>query len=133
MKGNSKMEPLVNFQLYTNEISIKNNKLPVGEFKIAPKFTRRIGTVDSTHMCTELKVEMINTEETPFPVDITICLTGVFDISKLDKKDVDQFMQIQTVHVMLPYIRSMVSNITSSALMPPIQLPIYDAAKLFDQ
>ena len=34
------METLANMQLVTNEISMKVNDIPDGEFKIIPKFTR---------------------------------------------------------------------------------------------
>lgn len=126
------MEPLVNMQLITNEVSIKNNNLPNGQFTINPKFTRNIGAIDESHAFTELKVEILNSEDAPFPVDVVVSLTGLFDISTLPEKDVDAFLKFQAVHILLPYIRSMVSSITASSLMPPILLPIVDAKALFN-
>ncbi|MBQ6606494.1 MAG: protein-export chaperone SecB [Firmicutes bacterium] len=127
------MQPLVNMQLVTNEISIKNNHLPDGQFTIQSQITRNIGVLDETHSTVELVLEILNTEEHPFPVDIRISLTGVFDISTLPAEAHDSFLKLQAIQIMYPYLRTMLTNITSSSLMPPIVLPIVDVSTLFPE
>jgi preprotein translocase subunit SecB len=127
------MQPLVNMQLVTNDISIKNNHLQDGQFNVSPQITRNIGVIDKDHSSVELILEIINNEESPFPVDIHVSLTGIFDISGLPSEAVDNFLKIQSVQILFPYIRSMVSCITSCSLLPPIILPIIDVRNLFPE
>ena len=91
------MQPLVNMQLITNEISIKNNHLPDGQFNFSPKITRNIGVVDKDHSAVEIIVEAVNSSDNPFPVDIRASVTGVVDISALQPDAVDSFLKIQAV------------------------------------
>lgn len=125
------MTTKVDMQLITNELSIKNNQLPPGTFKIDPRVTRNIGVIDDTHRFTQLIVEIVNSMETPFPIDIRADMTAVFDISSLPEDKVDDFLKHQAVAIVLPYIRGMISSATANALMPPIVIPIIDVAELF--
>ncbi len=127
------MQPLVNMQIVTNEISIKNNHLPEGQFTIQSQINRNIGILDDTHSTVELVLDILNTEEHPFPLDIHISLTGIFDISTLPAEARDSFLKLQAVQILYPYLRTMLTNITSSSLMPPIILPIVDVSTLFPE
>ena len=121
----------MNMRLATNEISIKNNFLPKGSFNLAPQIRRIIGQVDDTHASVEIRLEIRNTEENPFPVDVTASMTGIFDMSNIEEKDRDNFLKIQSVQLILPHIRSLIASTTAAALMTPLMLPIYDARTLF--
>ncbi len=125
------MTTQVNMQLVTNEISVRNNQLPPGTFNINPRFRRNIGIIDETHSFTQLVVEIKNSAENPFPVDITADLTAVFDISTIPQEKLEDFLKHQAVHILMPYIRGMISSVTANALMVPIVLPVYDAEQLF--
>ncbi len=125
------MEPIVNMHIMTNEVRLKSNGLTGENFQIKPRFTRDIKQLDDTHWAASLRVEIMNTEENPFPVEIIVDMTGLFDVSRLDKKDIQSFMKIQTLQLMLPHIRNIIANLTTAALMNPLMLPIYDARKLF--
>ena len=125
------MEPLVSFQLITNEMSIKNNHLQEGSFSISPRVTRSISEIDAAHFAVQLIFELVNTPDVPFPVDIRIDLTGMFDTGNLPKDGIDEFLKYQAVQIMFPYIRSMVSSMTSGAMMVPVVLPIIDVREMF--
>lgn len=127
------MNTLVNYKLITNNISIKNNHLKDGKFPVDPKISRRIDTIDEKLSAVTYNFELKSTEEKQFPVDIEISITGIFDISKLDKKDVKDFLEIQTCQILFPQIRTMVSTLTAAASMTPLLLPIIDARKLFSE
>ena len=127
------MGALMNMRLATNEISIKNNFLPKGSFNLAPQIRRIIGEVDDTHASVEIRVEIRNTEENPFPMDVTASMTGIFDMSSIEEKDRDNFLKIQSVQLILPHLRSLIASTTAAALMTPLMLPIYDARKLFPE
>lgn len=122
---------LANMHIVTNQLSIKNNNLPDGAFECHPAFTRQTGWVDEKTAYTQLTVEVKNSEEHPFPVDIYVDVVGVFEITGLPKDQVDHFLKEQAVQVVFPYIRSMISSAMSTAMMPPLILPIIDVRKLF--
>jgi len=125
------MENVANIQILTNEVKVKNNFISGNEFKINPKFYKRTGKTESGYF-TELKVELLNTEENPFPLDLSITITGVFEFNASIKDDeVEKFLNVQAVQVLFPYLRTMVTNITSSSLMAPLILPIVDVTKIF--
>ncbi len=126
------MDSLVNYSLITNEISlIHHHNISGDSFTVDPQMKRRIDVVDDSRTAVTYILEIKNTDEHPFPLDITVSLTGVFDVSKLAKDNIDDFLKVQTCQILFPLIRSIVANLTSSALMQPILLPIVDARKLF--
>ena len=125
------MGNLTEMRLITNEISVKNNNLPGGSFNLMPKIQRLIGKVDETHASVEIRVEIHNTEENPFPVDVIASMTGIFDMSNIEEKDKEKFLKIQSVQLILPHMRSLIASTTAAALMTPLMLPIYDARTLF--
>lgn len=125
------MDALVNYSLIINEVKLLNHKVFGESFTIDPQIHRRIETVDKTKSAVTYVLEIKNTPEHPFPVDIVVSITGVFDISKLKTEDVDYFLKVQTCQILFPQIRTIVATLTSSALMHPILLPVIDAKKLF--
>lgn len=127
------MEPLVNYTLIINEITLVNHHITGQSFKVDPQIHRKIDIIDDFHAAVTYILEIKNTQEHPFPMDITVSLTGQFDLSKLAKENIDDFLKIQTCQILFPQIRSIVASLTTSALMPPILLPIVDARKLFNE
>lgn len=127
------MEPIVNYTLIINEITLVNHHINGQSFKINPQIQRKINILDESHAAVTYILEIRNTTEQPFPFDITVSLTGQFDLSKLAKENIDEFLKIQTCQILFPQIRTIVASLTTSALMPPILLPIVDAKTLFDE
>lgn len=127
------MEPVVEMRFQTNEVSIKNNGVPEGQFTINPRFTRNIGFVDKDTAFTELKMEIINTEEHPFPVDIKVSVTGFFKNISIPADQEDEFLRVNAIQILFPYLRSIVSTITTASMFPPIILPIIDVSQLFPE
>ena len=125
------MEPLVNMQFVINEVTLKNHNITGENFQVKPRFTRNIKKLNESNVNVELRVEILNTEENPFPMDIAVSMSGIFDISKLEEKDIRQFLEIQSVQFLLPYIRNLITTLTTASLMTPLMLPIYDARTLF--
>ncbi len=127
------MESLVNYKLITNKVSLVNNKLPKGNFTIDPKLHRSIETIDESHSGVTFVLEIKSTPENPFPIDLLISVTGVFDISNIKENDVEDFLKIQSCQIIFPHIRTILATLTSSSLMPPILLPIIDVRKVFGE
>ena len=112
--------------LMVNEASIKNNNLPVGEFKLNPQIQKKIGKANypGNAYVVEIRVEILNTPENPFPIDLVASLSGIFNIEGDNVEEINNFLQLQGFQMVFPYLRSLVANMTASAMMPPIFLPI---------
>ena len=88
------MDSLVNYSLKVNEIRFVNHQVLGDSFNVNPKISRTITPVDTDKAAVTYVLEIINTPEHPFPVDIVVSITGVFDVSKIEPKSVDNFLKI---------------------------------------
>jgi preprotein translocase subunit SecB len=124
------MSKLVKTSFITKELSIKNNFFSQGKF--IPKLTRRTGKLSENSYYTDLVLKIEDTKENPFPVNVLIDFRGVFDFKNIeDKEEIESFLKIQAVHIMYPYLRSILTSLTNAAMMPPLVLPIIDASQIF--
>lgn len=125
---------LNNITFTVNEASIINNNLPVGEFKLNPHIQRKIrkvGDEGNTYII-DVSAEIRNTPENPFPIDLIASLSGIFNIEGDDIEEINNFLQTQGFQIVFPYLHSLVANMTASAMMPPIFLPIVFANQFED-
>ena len=118
-----------------NEASIKNNNLPVGDFKLNPQIQRRIGKASNSEnsYILEVRVDIQNTQANPFPIDLAASLSGLFNIEGDNIDEINNFLQLQGFQMVFPHLRSLVANMTANAMMPPIFLPIVFAHQFEDQ
>lgn len=123
----------INFEIVTKNISIINNNIPKGQFRVAPQITRNTGTIDEDKVFTEIIFKIENTEETPFPFDITVQMMGIFEKKNIPEKGLEHFLDVQAVQIIMPYIRAAISSLTAAAFMPPLVLPVFDVPSLFPE
>ena len=123
----------INFSLMVNELSLKNNNLPQDEYTITPLFSRRIQILEDHVGVVQLRIEIKNTDETPFPMDLVVDLSGRFQMEDIHQEQIEEFLKFQAVRILLPYLRSMVTNLTSTALAAPILLPLMDPVEMFKE
>lgn len=129
------MFKLRNVEIVTEKLKIVNNHLPKGEFKLDPRISRNTGKTNENKYFTSLTLKTENTESSPFPIDILVSLKAVFtleNVEKDDEKDIENFLKLQGVHILYPYMRSTVSSLTSISMLPPIVLPIINAMNMFN-
>lgn len=125
------MNSFANMFLITNEISFQNNGVKGDQFTVQPQFIRDFGTFDEEHFFTRLRVEIKNTKENPFPIDVAADITGIFETRTIAEDQREDFQKHQAISILMPYIRSMVSSITADALVQPIVIPILDVYDIF--
>ena len=118
--------PINKMTIITNEISLINNNLSEGNFQVKPYITRKYGKVTGkeNQYGVEMQVIIKDEPENRFPINLTVRITGLFEIDGDNIDEINNFLKIQGVQMVFPYLRTMVSNITSSAIMPSIMLPI---------
>ena len=83
-------------------------------------------------MWIELVLSMKNEKDNPFPIDLHIEFRATFEFHDIeDETNVMNFLKLQAVHIMYPYLRTITTNLTVTAMMNPIIWPVVDVSKLF--
>lgn len=57
-------------------------------------------------------------------------ITGVFEFESDNEDEVNQFFKRQAVQLLFTYLRTMVSNVTSTALMNSLLIPIINVTDI---
>lgn len=126
------MYKLKNIAFKTEKLEISSNNIKPGNFKLIPKITRRTGKINDKLFFTNLVLELTSSEEVPFPVNMFIDFRGIFEMESYDHiSEIDEFLKGEAVKIMFPYLRTMVTNLSTAGLFPPIVLPHVDVDKLF--
>lgn len=118
--------------IVTNNIELKNYMMTEGNFSAQPELTKRTGKVEGceNRYTVELSIKFTNTKERPFPIDLFVKITGVFEFESDNEDEVKQFLKLQAVQLLFPYLRTMVSNITSTALMNSLLIPLINITEI---
>jgi preprotein translocase subunit SecB len=126
------MYKLLRTTFITDKMDIQRNNIKPGNFKLTPSITRKTGKIKENVYFTALSLRIKSTDTNPFPVDINVDFRGVFEFKDIDNEEnISEFLKIEAVRIMFPYLRSITSNLSTAAMMPPILLPIVDTAKIF--
>lgn len=120
--------------IQVDELVFKQNFLKDKSFKLDPKLSRKVGKINENLYYTKLILELKNTKDKPFPADIKVAIKIVFDVEFDGENETElyDFLKLQAVHILYPYLRSTLSNLTTNAMLSPIILPIVNAMKLFE-
>lgn len=97
-----------------------------------PKFTRDIIKIDDKQFQTQLTIVIDNAEQ-EVPFNIEACIKGLFVLEDWQNPDNKDLVEITSTATMFPYLRSLVSNISTMLNMPPYILPLININELFKQ
>lgn len=113
------------------EFKINESFRPRGnEIELHPEFQRVINKIDENTAAVDLAFKIADAEESPFMLNI--CIEGTFALAKWESDESKQLMVSNTVAILFPYLRSLVSMITANANIPPYTLPVMNINELFD-
>ena len=112
------------------ELSIINHDLKeLSSFQIKPIFSKKISKISDNEYEVALRVELKDAPDNHFPFDLIATIALITKIEgDIDKKVLDDFLNINCVQIIFPYLRSSVTSLTSASLMTPLVLPIIDAS-----
>lgn len=112
--------------ILTNEIYFHNNYLKNDFYHAMPNLTKKTGKLgnEKNKYGVQLIVEFKDSPENRFPVDLKVDIMGIFEIEGDNEKEIKEFLNTQGVQMVYPYLRALVSNISTSAFIPQINLPI---------
>ena len=110
------------------ELSFKLNHVklaPDTKLDIKPQFSRQVRKVNGNEKVNfiVLSVKIASTEAEPKPFDINVSLVGIFEAEVANESEERSFV-IEGTKLIYPYLRSAVTNLTASAYIAPLNLPV---------
>ncbi|MBD5585636.1 MAG: protein-export chaperone SecB [Clostridia bacterium] len=111
------------------EISFKLNRIklnPEDKLDIKPQFSRQVRKVTGNDKLNfvSLSVKIESTPEEPKPFDINVTLVGIFEVEDVHGEAEERKFVIEATKLVYPYLRSQVTNLTASAYIAPLNLPV---------
>jgi|AntRauTorckE6833_2_1112554.scaffolds.fasta_scaffold61229_2 preprotein translocase subunit SecB len=108
-------------------INLHDYGLKGHNFKINPKYYKKITKLENDSYRLELFIDIKNTKENPFPIDLSVDFETTFSFADYESDDeIKKFLNINAVQMIFPFMRSAINSVVSSALLPPLVLPIID-------
>ena len=125
------IENKINTAFIVKKIHFENLGLK-GSFQIKPQYSVSFKKLSDTSWETEMGVEIKNTTDNPFPLNIEVTMSLVSTFSNVDFQvfDLSLYLKQTSLQMLFPYIRSSITNICNSALIMPIYLPVIDVNKI---
>ncbi len=123
-------------QYNVNEINYKINEMFDFEnakvVNIRPKFKKLIQKIDKDNLIATLNIIIDdNNEIVPFHLNVTI--SGVFYMEEWEGEERKGIADKNTIAILFPYLRALVSSITGHGGMPPYILPVLNINSLFKE
>ena len=87
---------------------------------------------ESKEYTVTLGIEIGTAKDSKMPFELTLEISGHFSIDANDLANSDILIKQNTVAILFPYLRALITNITSNANVSPIFLPTLNIAKLFE-
>lgn len=99
---------------------------------INPEFKRQIRKVDDDTAIVNLGFR-INNENNELPFSIDIDIEGLFHLKNWEDPKQVPLITSNTIAILFPYLRTLVSMITANANVSPYVLPVMNISALFDE
>lgn len=122
---------------FINKIEFYNNEdfeeMPVSiDFSITRKI-EYINDEDNTFLVT-LDIRIFeNASENNYPFSMNISITGIFEIDDNNVKDKENFAEVNSIAILFPYLRSIVSTYTANANVQPLILPPINVVRMIQE
>lgn len=99
--------------------------------EVLPQLNRRIEKIDENKVLVLLKC-IINQDNMPFRIEVEV--SGAFGLENWECDGISRMIAGQnTVAILYPYLRALISNITVNSHMAPYILPIGNIAEMFKE
>ena len=111
------------------ELFFKINRVRInsdGKLDIKPQFSRQVRKVNGNDKLNfiALPVKIESTEEEPKPFDIRATVVGIFEVEDIKSDAEERSFVIEGTKAVYPYLRQAVSNLTATAGIAPLFLPV---------
>ena len=119
--------------IFTSKFGLVNKVEKGMTYELNPKFGKGINKIDDTTYELHLAFSLHDVGEKISPYDIDIEVVGVFKLTGGTDSDTQEFLNVNAVSILFPYLRCVLSNSMTSMMISPIILPIVDAKELFKE
>ena len=123
------MPTISKMTILVKEASIKNNVMN-GSFPLNPRLNALIKKADDDHYSLTLRLQVVNTDDNPFPIDLSGEVVGTFEFVNDTSDEILRFMKREAIQLVYPYLRSVATSLTAIAFVNPLVLPLIDAANI---
>lgn len=127
---------VLNMQFDVRKLEYEKIDIEGNHFNLAQKYKVYLASIDPNNYFIELRMVIKNTKENPVPfnmnVEVRLVYTfdGIIDNDE-SKKEVIDFLRTTGIRTLYPYFRSIVTNLSTSAMINQIVLPSIDGRDLF--
>ena len=106
------------------------NKQKEGNFVLSPELAVAVNRLNDNIWETVISYRVLDKEEQPFPFNLEVSIALISDLSaaSFSKEELIKYLKINSVSILFPYLRSAITNLTSTALVNPIVIPIVDTS-----
>lgn len=112
---------------------IRNENCTIDAENITLKFGKEIKVDDTSIALVSLSALIFeNAIQENYPFELTVKLTGEFNISNLDKNLSEIMLNQNCIAILFPYLRAIISTYTALANVPPILLPAVNITNMFE-
>ncbi|HAQ55815.1 MAG TPA: hypothetical protein DCR44_00150 [Acholeplasmatales bacterium] len=128
------MFSLKNVAIFVDHMEFTDHHHPSNQYKLSPSLSRNIEKIENAKYHTSISIIFGNKSPDSGPFYLHAIIKGVFEFNEIEtEEEVMKFMKLQAVHILYPYLRSLVTNIMTTALKTPLVLPVIDASRLFPE
>lgn len=123
---------VTSFQIIIEKMSFENN-LPnkEGSFILSPIVEKKITIISEDSAELHLRVKIESTAKNAFPFNLFVQSKSSFIFKNVsNKEDIEKFMNKNAIMISFPYIRSAVTNLSATALVAPVILPLFDPSMI---
>lgn len=111
------------------QLSFQLNRVKLNaedKLDIKPQFSRQVRKVNGNDKLNfvSLSVKIESTEAEPKPFDILATLVGIFEVEEINNQHDERKFVIEATKLVYPYLRAAVTNLTASAYIAPLNLPV---------
>lgn len=99
-------------------------------YDICPQFMRKIEPIGDNSYKVTLGCKIESTKEEPFPFNLEVILDGFFYIEELNR-DNEILLKENSLAILFPYLRNIISTITLNANVSPLILPTMNIVEFF--
>lgn len=125
---------LENYIVKTMKFSINEN-FDFGKdvtISVNPEFTRNINKIDDDTVLVNL-IFRIDNKNADMPFDMEVNIEGMFRLEGWAQPERLPLIRSNSVAILFPYLRSVVTMLTANANISPYVLPVMNIAAMFDQ
>ena len=108
------------------------NKDKKGNFNFVPEISIAFNKLEENKWKSTIAVRVLDKDDHPFPfdLDVVVSLLTTFPNGYTSDFNLEEYLRFNSLNILYPYVRSVVTNITGAALINPMFLPIVDINKI---